>query len=210
MMNYLIVNRSIWAKAASAFLLAAALSSCAVSGPPSATSAVKLDAIDTTVATAMAATGGRGIAVAVIDGGQVVFSKAYGVKNAANEPLQTDTVMYGASLTKSAFGYMVMQLVDEGLFDLDRPISQYLPQPLPSYNSAADARAYVPWVGLEGDERWRNITGRILLTHSAGFTNFAFDEPDGKLRFHFDPGSRYAYSGAGILLLQFVLERSRL
>ena len=207
MMNYLIVNRSIWAKAASAFLLAAALSSCAVSGPPSATSAVKLDAIDTTVATAMAATGGRGIAVAVIDGGQVVFSKAYGVKNAANEPLQTDTVMYGASLTKSAFGYMVMQLVDEGLFDLDRPISQYLPQPLPSYNSAADARAYVPWVGLEGDERWRNITGRILLTHSAGFTNFAFDEPDGKLRFHFDPGSRYAYSGAGILLLQFVLER---
>jgi CubicO group peptidase (beta-lactamase class C family) len=32
-------------------------------------------------------------------------------------------------------------------------------------------------------------------------------QPDGKLRIHFDPGSRYAYSGAGILLLQFVLER---
>ena len=209
-MHYSIVNRRMWAKATSAFILAAALSSCAsltTSDSPTATSAVKLSAIDTTVAAAMAATGGRGVAVAVIDNGQVVFSKAYGVKNAANEPLQTDTVMYGASLTKSAFGYMVMQLVDEGLFDLDQPISQYLPQPLHSYNSAADARAYVPWVGLEGDDRWRNITGRMLLTHSAGFSNFAFDEPDGKLRIHFDPGSRYAYSGAGILLLQFVLER---
>jgi CubicO group peptidase (beta-lactamase class C family) len=45
------------------------------------------------------------------------------------------------------------------------------------------------------------------LTHSAGFANFAFLEPDGKLRMHFDPGARYAYSGAGLMLLQFVIER---
>lgn len=32
-------------------------------------------------------------------------------------------------------------------------------------------------------------------------------EPDGRLRFHFDPGTRYAYSGEGYILLQFVLER---
>lgn len=155
----------------------------------------------------MTATGARGLAVAVIDNGRVVFTKAYGVRNAANEPLQNDTVMYGASLTKSAFAYMVMQLVDEGKLDLDRSIAEYLPEPLPNYSSAADARAYVPWAGLAGDERWRKITPRMLLTHSAGFNNFAFDEPDGKLRIHFEPGARYAYSGAGILLLQFVLER---
>jgi CubicO group peptidase (beta-lactamase class C family) len=84
------------------------------------------------------------LALAVVDNGQVAFTKAYGVRNAANEPLQNDTVMYGASLTKSAFAYMVMQLVDEGRLDLDRSIASYLPQPLPSYSSAADARAYVP------------------------------------------------------------------
>jgi len=31
-------------------------------------------------------------------------------------------------------------------------------------------------------------------------------EPDQKLRFHWDPGTRYAYSGEGLLLAQFVLE----
>jgi CubicO group peptidase (beta-lactamase class C family) len=183
------------------------LSSCATLAPPASAPVIELQMIDKTVQAAMSATGARGLAVAVVDNGQAVFSKAYGVRNGANEPLQNDTVMYGASLTKSAFAYMVMQLVDEGRLDLDRSIAAYLPQPLPSYSSAADARAYVPWVGLEGDERWRKITPRMLLTHSAGFNNFAFDEPDGKLRIHFEPGSRYAYSGAGILLLQFVLER---
>jgi CubicO group peptidase (beta-lactamase class C family) len=185
----------------------APLLSCASLTPPASAPGIELHAIDKVVQAAMSATGARGLALAVVDDGKVVFSKAYGVRNAANEPLQNDTVMYGASLTKSAFAYMVMQLVDEGRLDLDRSIATYLPQPLPSYSSPADARAYVPWVGLEGDERWRKITPRILLTHSAGFNNFAFDEPDGKLRIHFEPGSRYAYSGAGILLLQFVLER---
>ena len=47
----------------------------------------------------------------------------------------------------------------------------------------------------------------MLLTHSSGFANFSFFEPDGKLRFHFDPGTRYAYSGEGIILLQFALEQ---
>jgi CubicO group peptidase (beta-lactamase class C family) len=32
-------------------------------------------------------------------------------------------------------------------------------------------------------------------------------EPDGKLKIHFEPGSRYSYSGDGFILLQFVLER---
>jgi CubicO group peptidase (beta-lactamase class C family) len=183
-----------------------ALTSCTSINAPTTVFA-DATAIDRTVNAAMAATGARGLAIAVIDDGRVVYTNAYGVRNAANEPLLTDTVMYGASLTKSAFAYMVMQLVDEGKLDLDRTIDQYLPLPLPSYNSAADARSYVPWGGLAGDDRWRKITARMLLTHSAGFANFAFDEPDGKLRIHFEPGTRYAYSGAGIMLLQFVLER---
>jgi CubicO group peptidase (beta-lactamase class C family) len=195
--------RSLVLISASAF----ALSSCIRYSEPPNASALQADSIDNIARAAMAGTGARGLAIAVVDSGNVVLTKAYGVRNAQNESLEIDTVMYGASLTKSAFAYFVMQLVDEGKLDLDRPIAEYLPQPLPSYSSTADVRAYVPWAGLEGDERWRKITARMLLTHSAGFNNFAFDEPDGKLRIHFEPGSRYAYSGAGILLLQFVLER---
>jgi len=160
--------------------------------------------LDVEIAAAMAATNARGLAIAVIDGGRVVHARSYGERNAARQPLQRDTIMYGASLTKAAFAYMVMQLVDEGRLDLDRPIADYLRQPLPSY---PQEDGYGPWADLADDERWRALTARILLTHSAGFSNFAFIEPDGKLRIHFAPGARYAYSGEGLILLQFVLHR---
>lgn len=69
---------------------------------------------------AMAETGARGLAIAVIDGGRVDSVQAFGERNAKGEPLTVDTVMYGASLTKAVFAYTVMQLVEEGKLDLDR------------------------------------------------------------------------------------------
>lgn len=161
-------------------------------------------ALDAEAARAMAATQAQGLAIAVIEDGKVVHVRSYGARNAAGDPLETVTTMYGASLTKAAFAYMVMQLVEERRLDLDASIARYLPQPLPAY---PDEDQYAPWKDLAGEERWRAITPRILLTHSAGFANFAFLEPDGKLRLHFDPGARYAYSGEGMILLQFVIER---
>jgi CubicO group peptidase (beta-lactamase class C family) len=46
----------------------------------------------------------------------------------------------------------------------------------------------------------------MLLSHTSGFANLRFLEPDRILRIHFQPGSRYAYSGEGIKLLQLVVE----
>jgi CubicO group peptidase (beta-lactamase class C family) len=51
------------------------------------------------------------------------------------------------------------------------------------------------------------VTARHVLTHSVGWANFSWLEPDRKLKFHFEPGRRYAYSGEGIVLLQFVIEK---
>ncbi len=161
-------------------------------------------ALDTQVQRAMEATQSRGMAIAVIDAGQVVYTHSYGVRNAAGDALKTGSIMYGASLTKSAFAYLVMQLVDAGKLELDRPLYQYLKSPLPSFPTEDK---YAPWRDLASDARWRSITARQVLTHSTGFANFAFLEPDGKLRIHFDPGTRYAYSGEGFILLQFVIER---
>jgi CubicO group peptidase (beta-lactamase class C family) len=163
------------------------------------------DAIDQEAQRVMQATKAEGLALAVIETGQVSYVGSYGKRNARGDGLNIFTVMYGASLTKMAFGYMVMQLVDEGKIDLDKSIATYLAKPLPDYTDAEDD--YAPWHHLKGDERWRKITPRILLMHSPGFHNFSFLEDDGKLRIHFEPGSRYAYSGDGIMLLQFVLER---
>lgn len=140
----------------------------------------------------------KGLALAVIDDGTIVHVAAFGQRNVERGlPLETATVMYGASLTKTAFAYMVLQLVDEGSFDLDRPLHTYLRQPLPDYEDYGD---------LAGDDRWRRLTARHVFNHSTGFANFRWLEDDRRLRFHFTPGERYAYSGEGFNLLQFVLE----
>jgi CubicO group peptidase (beta-lactamase class C family) len=161
-------------------------------------------ALDAAVHAALTRTGAKGLALAIVEDGKPVLVRGYGLRNAAGAPLEADTVMYGASLTKAVFAYTVMQLVDEGRVDLDKPIADMLPKPLPEYGNLD---AYGNWGDLAGDSRWRKITPRMVLTHSTGFANFAFVEPDGKLRIHFEPGSRYAYSGEGMMLLQFGIEK---
>ncbi len=154
--------------------------------------------IDAEVARLMKARQVPGLAIAVIENGQPILVRSYGFANLEKKrPLATDTIMYGASLTKLVFATMVMQLSDEHVIDLDRSIADYLAKPLPAYEKYAD---------LAGDERWRKLTPRILLDHTSGFQNFRFINPNGKLDFKFDPGARYAYSGEGINLLQFVIE----
>ena len=156
------------------------------------------DAIDGEARRLMAKEDVKGMALALIDEGAVVHVAAYGHRNVERGlALETDTIMYGASLTKTAFAHMVLQLVDEKLFDLDRPLGEYLSQAIPKYEDYTD---------LAEDDRWRTLTGRHVLTHSTGFANFRWLEEDGKLQFHFNPGDRYAYSGEGFYVLQFVLE----
>ena len=167
-------------------------------------------AIDAQARAALAATRAKGLAVAVIEDGQVTYVQAYGTRNAKGDPLLTDTVMYGASLTKTVMAYTALTLVDQGKLDLDAPLAGYLEKPLTSYGEGeAHLAKYGPYRDLAGDDRWRTITARMALTHSTGFHNFWFIEPDRKLRIHFDPGSRYSYSGEGFSLLQFTIEQGR-
>ncbi len=164
-------------------------------------------AIDAKVHSLMTSTRSNGVAVAIIAGGKVQYVQAYGIRNATGQPLTTSTVMYGASITKAVFAYLALQQVDAGKIKLDTPIAEYLAKPLPDYGQDPDiADAYGPYTDLAGDDRWRMLTIRRLLDHSSGFANYAALEPDHKLRFHWDPGTRYAYSGEGIVLAQFVLE----
>ncbi|HEX3677678.1 MAG TPA: serine hydrolase domain-containing protein [Sphingomicrobium sp.] len=166
--------------------------------------------IDAAVHRLMAKTGAKGMALGIIENGRVRYVHAYGVRDAAGDPLKTDTVMYGASLTKTVFAYTVLQLVDQERLALDTPLADYLDKPLPDYDTnAIYPDKYGPYRDLAGDPRWKQITARMVLTHSTGFANFAFLEPDRKLRIHFDPGTRFSYSGEGMILLQFVIENGR-
>ena len=146
--------------------------------------------------------GVQGLAFATIDNGKVDKVKAFGQRNVAlGQPLAPDTVMVGAALTMTAFAYMVLQLADEGKIDLDAPLTRLLPRPLPFYRERP-----FDYADLADEPRWKTITPRMLLTHGAGFANFRWLEPDERLRIHFEPGARYAYSSEGYLLLQMVLE----
>jgi CubicO group peptidase (beta-lactamase class C family) len=154
--------------------------------------------IDATVTRLMATAKVTGTGLAILNDGKIVYLKTYGFRDRKKAlQLAPDSVMSAASFSKVAFAYMVMQLVQEGVLDLDKPVYQYLPKPLPEYGDYRD---------LAGDDRYKKITSRMLLDHTAGFPNWRWFEDDHKLHIHFDPGSRFAYSGEGIMLLQLVIE----
>jgi len=182
--------------AALACLPLAMLAACSTQMRPARTLA------DNEIQRVMRREGVQGLAFATIAGGKVDKVRVFGQRNAAmGQPLAPDTIMYGASLSKTAFAYLVLQLADEGRIDLDAPLSRLLPRPLPFYRERQS-----DYADLADEPRWKSITPRMLLMHSAGFANFRWLEPDERLRIHFEPGSRYAYSGEGYQLLQMVLE----
>ena len=154
--------------------------------------------IDKTVRQLMDSAKVPGLAVALLEDNKVRYLRTYGYRNLeTHAPLEPQTAMYGASLSKAVFAYLVMQLVQEKLLDLDRPLAEYLPKPLPEYEAYQD---------LAGDARWPRLTARMALTHTTGLPNWRWLESDKKLRFKFEPGARYGYSGEGLQLLQLVIE----
>ncbi len=96
--------------------------------------------------------GTTSVQYALIDQGRIVVSGQSGVNDREGEnPLTADT-MYGiGSVSKMFTSAAVMKLADEGKVDLDAPVSEYVPE-----------------FKME-DERYKQITPRMLLNHSAGF-----------------------------------------
>jgi len=147
--------------------------------PPASAAPPDTVALERTIPDVLRASGVPGLAMAVVDHGQVVWTGRFGnVKD-------PETVFEAASLSKPVFAYLVLRLVDRGQFDLDRPLAELLEYP----------RA-------EGDPRYRRITGRMVLSHGTGFPNWGGE----RLTLAFDPGTAYGYSGEGFVYLQKVVE----
>ena len=161
-------------------------------------SKISSEEIDRTVLRLMRAAEVTGVGVTILNNGTVAYSKAFGLRDVEKQlPLTEDSVMAGASFTKVAFSYLAMQLVGDGTLKLDKPVHEYLPKPLPDYAEYRD---------LADDSRYRKITARMLLSHTSGFPNLRWLNSDHRLNINFEPGSRYAYSGEGMQLLQLVVE----
>ncbi len=143
--------------------------------------------------------GAKAISVAVIQDTKVVYCDVMGVVDPKTKrAVDERTVFRGASLGKPVLAYLVMKLAGEGIIDLDRPLAEYLGQPLPEFPDYKD---------LKGDDRWRLLTARIILSHRSGFPNWRIMNPGRRLDIKFTPGERFKYSGEGYRLLQMVLEQ---
>jgi CubicO group peptidase (beta-lactamase class C family) len=69
--------------------------------------------IDATVTRLMKAGEVTGLGLAIINDGRIVYLKGYGFSDTETKrPFTTSSVVSGASFTKVAFGYMVLQLAD--------------------------------------------------------------------------------------------------
>ena len=131
-----------------------------------------------------------GVGIAVVEDGEVVWSRPFGVTNALTlAPIDSRTIFEDASLSKPVFAYLVMQLVDQGLIELDRPLVQY---------RRPDYLAEHPWIEL--------ITTRDVLRHSTGLPNWRKSPATEKLVPMVKPGVRIDYSGEALLWLQLALE----
>ncbi|MBK6363434.1 MAG: beta-lactamase family protein [Saprospiraceae bacterium] len=166
---------------------------------------VLISEIDKKVKYLMEGANVEGVGIAVLNDNKTVFIKSYGYKNKPkNEILDTATIVYGASLSKAVFGYLIMKLVEEKTLDLDKPLYKYLKKPIGEYEYFSD---------LKSDENWKLITPRMCLSHTTGLPNVRWFHPVtseqdtlGIIRIYFTPGTKYAYSGEGFKLLQLAVE----
>jgi CubicO group peptidase (beta-lactamase class C family) len=98
-----------------------------------------------------------GFAVAVVDDTGVLWSEGFGfTDNDHNTPITPDTIFSIQSTSKTFTAVAVLLAVQEGLLDLDTPITTYLPD------------FTIHSIFEEHPER--TITLRMLLSHTAGFT----------------------------------------
>ena len=165
-------------------------------------SAISVTDAETFARETLAHHGVTGAQIAVIDRGRLVWSWAFGMRRLDPAlPMETKTNIWAASITKGVFAAYV---VEHGGIELDVPVAKQLKAPLDTFGPYKEAA-----VDLVRDPRWARVTPRMLLSHTSSLLNFAFLEPDKKMRLHAEPGAAYSYSGEGINLVQFLVEQKQ-
>ena len=140
-----------------------------------------------------------GAAVAVGVGDELVEAATGVVNRDTGVETTTDSVFQIGSVTKVWTAALVMQLVDEGLVDLDAPVRRYLPE-----FGVVDAAASA------------SVTVRQLLSHTGGFDGDLFEDTgrgddavDRLLAFMRTNARQVHPTGRAVLVLQRRLLRPR-
>lgn len=151
--------------------------------------------------------GVNSVQYAIRDEGKIVLSGGLGVtEDGSNEPVSKDTIFGIGSVSKMYVTAAAMMLADAGKVDIDRPLTDYI----------SDFKM--------ADERYKRITTRMLMNHSAGLYGSHYknsmllgdndtENYDTLLenlrseRLKSDPGEYSVYANDGFQLLQLLVER---
>lgn len=150
------------------------------------------------------------VAMALIEKGEVADS----YYRSSDASVNQDTVFQVASLSKWLTAWGVMVLVEDGLIDIDAPVSQYLTRwQLPDsefdHSGVTIGRLLSHTAGLDDSLGYDGFdTPNDLQTLEASLTR-AKDASPGKsgiVKVGYEPGKEWNYSGGGYTLLQLVIE----
>lgn len=144
--------------------------------------------LDSLVSALMLSNNIQGLAIGIVGNEEPADFRTYGITSVnSNDPVGTETIFEIASTSKPIFAFAVMQLIEAGILELDRP-----------------AFEYTEFDYIANDERRKKITIRMLLNHTSGLPNAL---PRGQLpSIGFEPGTKYLYSGWGFRYLQKIVE----
>lgn len=204
-------------------LVTALLVACGGSGggsPPIVIEGNGIERIDTAMNAVMNRHAPPGISVAVVRNGKLIVANAYGSADlAGTEPLRPDHLFRVASISKPITGIAALRAVEEGFLDADAKAFDILASFLPQ--SGADPRI-------------TQITVRHLMHHTSGWNLYDYPDdplfrsqeiadavgaamppnPDDLTRWIamqplvFDPGTDFAYTNIGYVVLGRVIEQS--
>ena len=190
--------------AAGIALLCAAAAAAPLSNQKLAAAATTLEP---ELAASFAKTKAPGMAVGLVAGGELIWFKAYGVRDvAAKAPVDDQSVFRIASMTKAFVSAAVLRLRDEGKLSLDEPAEKYLPELKALKYPTRDSP---------------KITVRHLLSHAAGLPE---DNASADLRmpmtdaefgavlarglsFSAAPGTQFEYANLGFALAGRLVSR---
>jgi len=144
---------------------AAAAAAAAPAAGPAAT-VVDAAHIDAVLREIVAEGRAVGVSALVHEGGREVYFGAFGMADReAGRPMARDTLAQVYSMTKPVTGVVLMSLYEEGLFELDAPLSRYLPEYAQVKVFAGENADGSPVLVAPQ----RPVLVRDILRHTAGF-----------------------------------------
>ena len=141
-----------------------------------------------------------GVSLAVINNGEIVLARGYGLANIEHQvPVKPETIFQSGSMGKQFTATAVMMLVEDGKLSLDDKITKYFP---------------------DGPAAWNNITVRHLLTHTSGMTDYPDDfdlrrdytedelfQRIKPIPLAFQPGEKWSYSNLAYVMLGVLIHK---